>query len=126
MGDRRRDAAAGDNAAAARAALGPAASGGAAGGARRAVGGPPHVRTPIGARGGAGRSTTATVTRDLHARPELDNDLAGTYMRDAIEHGGYRAALEYYGGEEAKKSETRGTGSGQGDGCSGGLASTAG
>ena len=77
------------------------------GGAQRAVGGPPHVRTPIGARGGgAGRSMTVTVTRDLHARPELDNDLAGTYMRDAIEHGGYRAALEYYGSEEAKKSET--------------------
>ena len=102
MDDRRRDAAAGDNVMAAPAALGPAGSGG----AQRAVGGPPHVRTPIGARGGAGRSMTVTVTRDLHARPELDNDLAGTYMRDAIEHGGYRAALEYYGSEEAKKSET--------------------
>ena len=87
---------------AAPAALGPAGSGG----ARRAAGGTPHIRTPVGARRGAGRSTTAAVTRDLHARPELDNDLAGTYMRDAIEHGGYRAALEYYGSEEAKKSET--------------------
>ena len=42
----------------------------------------------------------------LHTRPELDSDTTGDYMRDAIERGGYRAALEYYGSDEAKASHT--------------------
>ena len=51
------------------------------------------------------RPAAAPVVRGLHARPELDDDLVGTYMQDAMERGGYRAALEYYDSEEAKKHE---------------------
>ena len=44
------------------------------------------------------------VPLGLHARPELDSDRTGRYMRDAAERGGYRAALEYYDSDEAKAS----------------------
>ena len=53
----------------------------------------------------ADRLSAITALREVHARPELDSDSVGTYMRDAIEHGGYRAALEHYGAEP-EKSET--------------------
>ena len=52
------------------------------------------------------RSATMVAQLALHTRPELDSDTTGDYMRDAIEHGGYRAALEYYGSDEAKASHT--------------------
>ena len=48
---------------------------------------------------------TALAVRALHARPELDDDLVGAYMQDAMERGGYRAALEYYDSKEAEKSD---------------------
>ena len=51
-------------------------------------------------------SSALAALRGLHVRPELDSDRAGRYMRNAIEHGGYRAALEYYGSDEAKASHT--------------------
>ena len=51
-------------------------------------------------------STTLAAPRGLLARPEPDSDMVGSYMRDAIERGGYRAALEYYGSDEAKESDT--------------------
>ena len=52
------------------------------------------------------RLAPAAALRGLYARPELDDDHIGEYMRDAIERGGYRAALEYYGTDEAKESDT--------------------
>ena len=52
------------------------------------------------------QSTTLAAPRGLHARPEPDSDMVGSYMRDAIGRGGYRAALEYYGSDEAKESDT--------------------
>ena len=51
-------------------------------------------------------SATASAPRTLSARPELDSDRIGAYMRDAIKRGGYREALEYYGSDEAKESCT--------------------
>ncbi len=52
------------------------------------------------------RSATLVGQLALHTRPELDSESTGGYMRDAIERGGYRAALEYYGSEEAKAAHT--------------------
>ena len=75
------------------------------GGMRRTVGGRPRGEVPAGAPRRAARSVDVPAPRSLHARPELNDDLVGAYMQDAIERGGYRAALEYYGSEEAKKSE---------------------
>ena len=43
--------------------------------------------------------------REQYDRPELDAEFVGHYMRDAISRGGYRAALDYYGGARAKRSE---------------------
>ncbi len=51
-------------------------------------------------------STTLAAPRVLLARPEPDSDMVGSYMRDAIGRGGYRAALGYYGSDEAKESDT--------------------
>ena len=51
-------------------------------------------------------STTLAAPRGLHARPEPGSDMVGSYMRDAIGRGGYRAALDYYGSDEAKESDT--------------------
>ena len=50
--------------------------------------------------------STLVELRGLYVRPEIDSDRIGGYMRDAIERGGYRAALEYYGSGEAKDSDT--------------------
>ena len=52
------------------------------------------------------RSATMVAQLALHTRPELDSATTGGYMRDAIERGGYRAALVYYGSDEAKASHT--------------------
>ena len=72
---------------------------------RRTIGGRPQSEAPAGAPRRAARSVAVPAPRSLHARPELNDDLVGAYMQDAIGRGGYRAALEYYGSEEAKKSE---------------------
>ena len=45
--------------------------------------------------------------QEQYDRPELDAEFVGTYMRDAISRGGYRRALDYYGGVRAKRSEPR-------------------
>ena len=74
--------------------------------AQRAIGAPPRGRTPAMAPSPAVRSVPAAVLHVMHARPELDDDSIGSYMRDAIGRGGYRAALEYYGSDEAHKSDT--------------------
>ena len=76
------------------------------GGAQRTIGERPQSLAPAVALRCAAASETASVPRTLYARPELDSDRIGAYMRDAIERGGYRAALEYYGSDEAKKSYT--------------------
>ena len=72
---------------------------------RRTIGGRPQSEAPAGAPRRAARSMAVPAPRSLHARPELNDDLVGAYMQDAIGRGGYRATLEYYGSEEAKKSE---------------------
>ena len=74
------------------------------GGARRAIGGPPRVRTPFEEMRRADRPSALLVPRVVQARPEVDNNSVGMYMQDAIERGGYRAALHYYSSDEAKKS----------------------
>ena len=51
-------------------------------------------------------SSTLAAPLGLHVRPELDSDSVGGYMRDAMERGGYRAALEYYDSDEAAESDT--------------------
>ena len=87
---------------------GPAGSApGGPGGARQAAGGPPppHAQTQLEAPHRADRSAALLAPREVHALPELDDDYAGPCMRDAIERGGYRAALEYYSGDESKKSD---------------------
>ena len=76
------------------------------GSAQRSVEEPLQARTPLGARRRADRPAAVAARREVQARLELGDDHTGTYMRDAIERGGYRAALEYYGGSEAKKSNT--------------------
>ena len=76
------------------------------GSAQRAIGAPPRAQAPFEPPRRADRPAAAAVPRTVHARLELGDDHAGTYMRDAIERGGYREALEYYGSDEAKRSET--------------------
>ena len=78
---------------------------GLSGSAQRAVGAPPRARASLGALRAADRPSAAPAPLGVHARLELDGDTAGTYMRDAIERGGYRAALEYYGSDESKRSD---------------------
>ena len=39
------------------------------------------------------RAAAASAPHCLYVRPELDSDTVGVPMRDAIERGGYRAAL---------------------------------
>ena len=75
------------------------------GSAQRAVGGPPRALASLEALRSADRPSAAPAPLGAHARLELDGDAAGTYMRDAIERGGYRAALEYYGSDESKRSD---------------------
>ena len=86
-------------------ALGPVEFGIDPDGMPRTIGGRPRGEAPAGASRRAARSVAVPAPRSLHARPELNDDLVGAYMQDAIERGGYRAALEYYGSDEAKKSE---------------------
>ena len=76
------------------------------GGARRAVGTPPHAQAPFEEMHCTDRHTAAPPPHEVQARPELDYDDVGVHMRDAIERGGYRAALHYYGSDGAKKSTT--------------------
>ena len=86
----------------------PAASAaGVPGGAQLAIGMPPQGRTPAEMQGDAARSEAVLAPRTLHARPELDDDYVGHYMQEAVERGGYRAALDYYGSDEAKKHMNR-------------------
>ena len=80
---------------------------GARGGAQQAIGTAPQgVALTNAGLSRSAYSTTLPAPCGLHARPELDSDTVGTYMRDAIERGGYRAALAYYGSDEAKESDT--------------------
>ena len=69
----------------------------------QATGVPPHAQTQFEAPRRVDRSTALLVPREVHARPELDYEAVGVYMRDAIKHGGYRAALEYYDSEKSEK-----------------------
>ena len=48
-------------------------------------------------------SSLLVALRGLHVRPEVDSDRIGSYMRDAMERGGYRAALAHYRSDEARK-----------------------
>ena len=86
----------------------PCAAGDAAdipGSEQRAIGAPPHMQaTPEAARRADCPAPTA-MPRAIRARFELDGDMVGTYMRDAIERGGYRAALEHYCSAESEKSD---------------------
>ena len=85
---------------------GPAGSdAGLSGSARQAVGGPPRARASLEALRAADRPLDIPAPLGVHARLELDTRMTGTYMRYAIEHGGYRAALEYYGSDESVKSD---------------------
>ena len=79
---------------------------GSLGSAQQALRNPPQARMTAKALDPVARSAPAAALRALYARPELDDDHVGEYMRDAIERGGYRAALEYYGSDEAKESDT--------------------
>ena len=83
----------------------PGHAAGSLGGAQHAIGVFQQSRTATGALRSTTRYATVSAPHGLHARPELDDDLAAAYMGDAIDRGGYRAALEYYDGEDAKKSE---------------------
>ena len=78
-----------------------------AAGAPQAAGGEPQsLATLATPRRSAQSATTMVAQLALHTRPELSSDTTGDYMRDAIERGGYRAALEYYGSDEAKAAHT--------------------
>ena len=76
------------------------------GSAQQAIEAPQQTQAPFESLHRADRPAVVTVPRTVHARLELGDDHAGTYMRDAIERGGYRKALEYYSSDEAKRSET--------------------
>ena len=90
---------------AAPAALGPAGhNAGHSIGAQREAAGPPRALASLEAQRGADRPSVAPALLGAHARLELDSWMVGMYMRDAIGRGGYRAALEYYGSDESKKS----------------------
>ena len=78
---------------------------GSMGSAQHAIGAPPRSQTAAEALRSTARSEAVPALHGLHARPELDDDLVGTYVQDAMDRGGYRAALEYYDSEDAKKSE---------------------
>ena len=75
------------------------------GSARRAIGGPTQAQSPSVAPRSAERHAALLLPCEAQARLELD-DSAGSFMRDAIARGGYRAALHYYASDEAKKSVT--------------------
>lgn len=87
-------------------ALGPAVhAAGIAGNAQQAVGEPLHAHTSFKPLRQTARIDTVAVMREVYARPEPDGEMVGTYMRTAMDHGSYRAALEYYSGEECEKSD---------------------
>ena len=91
---------------AAPAAPGPAGyNAGLSGGAQRAVGGSPRALASLEAQRGADRPSAAPALLGVHAKLELNPRMTGTHMRDAIERGGYRAALEHYNSDESKKSD---------------------
>ena len=77
-----------------------------AAGAPQAAGDEPQSLTTLVAPRRSAQSATLVAQLALHTRPELDSESTGSYMRDAIERGGYRAALEYYGSDEAKAAHT--------------------
>ena len=81
----------------------PGHAAGAPGGARGANGRRPRIRTPFEEMRRSVRA--ATPPRNVQARPEVADGSVGVYMRDAIARGGYRAALHYYGSDEAIKSD---------------------
>ena len=56
----------------------------------------------IECRAGGGAMARARL-QEQYDRPVLDDEFIGTYMRDAISRGGYRKALDYYGGARAKR-----------------------
>ena len=79
---------------------------GALGSAQQAIGGMPrHLGSGVAPHRQVFPPATSAPDK-LYARPEPDSDMVGAYMRDAIERGGYRAALEYYSSDEAKESDT--------------------
>ena len=91
------------------AAAGPLGCGSAAGApisARQAIGVLPRGWMPAVALDHAAPSLAVSALHRMRVVPELDSDRIGGYMRDAIERGGYRAALEYYASDEAKESDT--------------------
>ena len=73
------------------------------GSAQLAVGRTLHARAPPEAPRRAERPEAVMALSEVHARLELDGRMVGTYMRDAIRRGGYRAALDYYASEESEK-----------------------
>ena len=75
-------------------------------GAQHAIGMPMQGRATAEVPRRAARPRAVPTAHCLYVRPEVDDDFVGTHMRDAIERGGYRAALDYYGGDEAKESDT--------------------
>ena len=77
----------------------------AAGAPQATVGGVQSLASLAAPRHSA-RSATVVAQLALCARPELRSNRVGNYMRDAIERGGYRAALEYYGSDKAKAAHT--------------------
>ena len=84
----------------------PGREGGVLGGMQRPIVVLPQGRLSAKAMDPTARSASTAELRGLCARPELDDSRIGGYMRDAIERGGYRAALEYYGSVEAAESDT--------------------
>ena len=78
---------------------------GAQGGARQTMGGPPHAETQFAAPRRAVRPVAVAAARGVYARPEPDGEMVGSYMRDAIGRGGYRAALEYYSSAECERTD---------------------
>ncbi len=76
------------------------------GSTRQALRNPPQGRVSAKILYPAVRPAPAAALHGLYARPELDDHRIGGYMRDAVGRGGYRAALEYYGSDEAKESDT--------------------
>ena len=75
-------------------------------GAQHAIGMPMQGRATSEVPRRAARPRAVHTAHCLYVRPEVDDDFVGTHMRDAIERGGYRAALDYYDGDEAKESDT--------------------
>ena len=79
---------------------------GIAAGTPQAVGGELQSLASLAAPRHSARSATMVAQLALRTRPELDSESTDSYMRDAIKRGGYRAALEYYGSDEAKAAHT--------------------